>query len=153
MQGDALLVERLLDGSFGAAGLETRKAALDEVARAYAEALSNVTVTPSEFAAVVAQIELLARFFAARDIARREAGLRRTAQQLRDLAAVLQPSVGSARGGGAPEDAEDDAVTEVGGPTVARATPRAAARKASRRSPPAAAAPATRSRARKAPKP
>jgi CHAT domain-containing protein len=130
MQGDALLVERLIDGSFGAPGLETRKAALDEVAQAYGEALSNVTVTPSEFAGIVAPIELLARFFAARNVARPDAALRRTARQLLDLQMVLQPAGGEARGEGGPED---DGDVEAAPAASARAAPPAAARKTTRR--------------------
>ena len=92
MQADALLVERLIDGSFGAAAAELRKAAFDEVAKAYTEGLSNLPITPSQFESIVGQIELLARFFAARDLAGHEAVLLRTARQLRNLVRLLQPT-------------------------------------------------------------
>jgi hypothetical protein len=38
MQGDSVLVERLLDGSIGAAEPESRKAAFEEVVKAYSDA-------------------------------------------------------------------------------------------------------------------
>ena len=91
MQADALLVERLLDGSFGAANAVARKAAFDEVAKVYTDGLSNLTLKPSEFESIVAQVELLARFFAARDAAQHERVLQRTATQLRELVSLLQP--------------------------------------------------------------
>lgn len=94
IQADALLIERLLDGSFGAASTDARKTALDEVANAYADALSNLTATPSEYETIVIRIELLARFFAAKDVAKHEAALRRTARQLDNLVVRLQPTRG-----------------------------------------------------------
>jgi hypothetical protein len=92
MQADGLLVERLLDGSFGAANAALGKAAFDEVVQGYVDALSNLTIKPSELESIVAQIELLARFFTAKDAAHHEAVLERTARQLRHLVSRLQPA-------------------------------------------------------------
>lgn len=94
IQADALLIERLLDGSFGAASTDARKTALDEVLNAYTDALANLTVTPSELESIVTRIDLLARFFAAKDVAQHEAALRRTARQLGNLVTLLQPTRG-----------------------------------------------------------
>ncbi|MEJ8846843.1 CHAT domain-containing protein [Variovorax rhizosphaerae] len=92
MQADALLVEKLIDGSFAAADAVARQVALDEVFKSYTESFSNLTVKPSELESIVAQIELLARFFAARDAAQHQAVLRRTSRQLGKLVALLQPA-------------------------------------------------------------
>jgi hypothetical protein len=94
IQADALLIERLLDGSVGAADADAGKAAFDEVSDAYADAFASLTVTPSELESIVVRIDLLARFFAAKDVVKHEAALRRTARQLGDLVARLRPTRG-----------------------------------------------------------
>jgi CHAT domain-containing protein len=94
IQADALLIERLLDGGFGAADADACTVAFDEVANAYGGALSSLTVTPSELESIVTQVELLARFFDAKAVAKRDDVMRRTAAQLRKLAAELNPGRG-----------------------------------------------------------
>jgi hypothetical protein len=134
MQADALLVERLIDGSFGAANAELRKAAFDEVAKAYTEGLSNLAITPSQFESIVAQIELLARFFAARELAGHEPVLLRTARQLRNLVRLLQPARlqdgdAAAAGDGAGEEGQGVVVPVLVAGTPARAADKAPAAK------------------------
>ena len=102
MQADAVLVERLIDGSFGAANADTRNATFEEVVKAYFDALSNLTIKPSEFESVVAQMELLRTFFEAKNVAHPEAGLLRIAEQLRALIGVLQPTRARETPGGSP---------------------------------------------------
>ena len=161
MQADALLVERLIDGSFGAANDQLRKAAFDEVAKAYTEGFSNLTIKPSEFESVVAQVELLARFFAAKEVAGHEAVLKRTAKQLGDLMSLLQPArrrdgetaAGdeSAEGAEGGEDGDSDAaaVPMAVTPSPASVAPKPAEKTARGKS--AAKAPAAKAPARKRP--
>jgi hypothetical protein len=101
MQPEALLIERLLDGKFGLAD-ESGQFAFDEVASAYAEATSNITVKLSEIDSVVTQMELLARFHDALSVAdpNVKASAQRVADRLLDLAQLLRP--GRARPGGRP---------------------------------------------------
>jgi hypothetical protein len=91
-QPEALLVERLLDGSLGREG-QAGRAVFDELVGDYTDALSNVTVRPSELDSTVVQMELLSRFYDA--LARErpdDDALPRTAGQLLALAAYLMPS-------------------------------------------------------------
>lgn len=90
MQPEALLVERLIDGSLGKAG-DAGQAVFAEVERAYAEAMSSITIKPSQIDSVVSQMELLSRFCDAMGLARRDAALERVADRLLDLAQRLQP--------------------------------------------------------------
>ena len=90
MQPEALLVERVLDGTFGRAD-DGGQLAFDEVARAYAEAMSNIPVKPSEIDSVVTQLELLSRFHRALSVAEGNASGRRVADRLLDLAQRLRP--------------------------------------------------------------
>ena len=81
---------RLIDGSFGAAG-EAGQVVFDEVARAYADAMSNLTIKPSQIDSVVSQMELLSRFYDAMWLIQRDAALLRVADRLLELARRLQP--------------------------------------------------------------
>lgn len=60
MQADALLIERLLDGSLGLPG-EAGHARFDELARAYDGVLCNISVKALQIDAMVTQMELLSR--------------------------------------------------------------------------------------------
>jgi hypothetical protein len=91
LQPEALLVERLLDGKLGLPGDAGRRW-LEELARAYAEALNNVNVRPSQLEAIVARIELLSRFQDALSLTQSaDSEQARTAARLADLAAGLLP--------------------------------------------------------------
>ena len=150
MQADALLVERLLDGSLGAADAHARQAAFDEVVQAYNDALSNLTVKPSEFEAIVNNIAQLSRFFSARNVVRHEAALQRTARQLDALARRLQPAFGRDRqdgGNGAAEEGEAGTGDALAGPGVAataEAAPASMAKPAPRSAGQRATAPGTK---------
>lgn len=90
-QPEALLVERLIDGSLGSAG-DAGRAVFEDIARAYAEALRNITVKPSQIAALVSQIELLSRLCDALSLVPFDGeALARTATRLIDLAQRVQP--------------------------------------------------------------
>ncbi len=91
MQPEAVLVERLLDDSFAKTG-EAGQAAFDAVVDAYAEALRNIAIKPSELDSVVSQMELLSTFYGAKHVATHEAALKRTAGRLVELVRRLQPS-------------------------------------------------------------
>ncbi|MGH8515139.1 MAG: hypothetical protein ACREV8_14605, partial [Gammaproteobacteria bacterium] len=91
MQPEAVLVERLLDGSFAKIG-KAGQAAFDAVLDAYTAALRNVTIKPSELDSVVSQMELLSRFYDAKHVATHEAALKRTADRLVELVRRLQPA-------------------------------------------------------------
>ena len=91
IQPDALLVERLLDGGLGRAG-DSGRAVFEEVARAYAEAMSNVTIKPSQIDSIVTQMDLLSRICDALSLAQHDdEALARTASHLIELAQRLQP--------------------------------------------------------------
>ena len=90
MQPEALLVERVLDGTFGQPG-DIGQSAFEEVARAYAETISNITIKPSQLDSVVTQLELLARCHDAMSKADGNASGRRVADRLLDLAQRLRP--------------------------------------------------------------
>jgi hypothetical protein len=126
MQPEALLVERVLDGTFGRAG-ENSQTAFDEVVRAYTEAMSNLPLKPSEMDSVVTQLELLALFHEALAVAESDAARRRVAVRLRDLVQHLRP--GRRRRASQPTSALDgripmrEAVSIAPGETPAEATP------------------------------
>jgi hypothetical protein len=91
MQAEAVLVERLLDEKLGLTG-DAGQAAFDEVVRAYEDAMSNVTIKPSELDSVLSQMELFSTFCSALaldDTA--AAAFGRLAGRLRDLVQRLQP--------------------------------------------------------------
>ncbi|MEO8545861.1 MAG: CHAT domain-containing protein, partial [Burkholderiaceae bacterium] len=93
MQADALLVERMLDGTLGSTG-DAGLAVLNEVADAYELSLSNVIVKPSQIDSMVSQMELLSRFADALSLTgdpKRRLPLRRIADRLLDLAKRLHP--------------------------------------------------------------
>jgi len=90
-QPEALLVEHLIDGSFGRAG-DAGRAVFEEVARAYADAMLNVTVKPSQIDTMVSQMELLSRLCDALALVRfGDEALARTAARLVELVQRLQP--------------------------------------------------------------
>jgi hypothetical protein len=91
-QAEARLVERLLDRSLGLDG-QAGRAVFDELVGDYTDALSNVTVRPSELDSTVVQMELLSRFYDALAVERPDDdALPRTAGQLLALAAQLMPN-------------------------------------------------------------
>lgn len=90
MQPESLLIERLLDGKFGAAGA-VGDAAFEEVARAYAQAMAEVTIKPSQLDSVVTQMKLLSKFYAALSVADADAAGRRSAERLLALRERVHP--------------------------------------------------------------
>lgn len=96
MQPEALLVQRLLDRSFGKTG-DAGVAVFDEVANSYREALSNITAKPRDLDSMLSQICLTSRFHDALSVviraedARGAAEHRRMADRLIELANLLQP--------------------------------------------------------------
>jgi len=91
MQPEAVLVESLLDGSFGK-GNDDGEAAFEGVVNAYLETLKNLPIKPSELDSVLAQIDLLSRFYDAHDVAQHDAQIKRAADRLVELVQRLQPS-------------------------------------------------------------
>lgn len=90
-QPEALLVERLLDGSLGRAG-DAGRAVLEDIARAYADAMLNVTVKPSQIDAMASQMELVSRLCDALALVQfDDEALARTATRLVELTQRLQP--------------------------------------------------------------
>ena len=90
MQPEALLVERLIEGSLAEEG-EAARAALEELAAAYTEALANVTVKPSQLDSMLSQMELLSRFFDALGVADADPALGSVASRLLDLLQRIRP--------------------------------------------------------------
>lgn len=91
MAAEALLVERLLDGALMQAG-EGGEGAIEEVACAYRETLSNLTVKPRELDSVVTQICLLARFCNAQQLmTTADHGWQRAADRLLAVAERIAP--------------------------------------------------------------
>jgi hypothetical protein len=90
MQPEALLVEKLIDGSLGQAG-DAGQAAVDATAEAFAQALANVVVKPSQLDSLVSQLELLSRFCDALAVADGDARFYRTASRLLELQQRLRP--------------------------------------------------------------
>ena len=129
IQPEALLVEHLIHGTLGLA-TDKGRATFEEVARAYAEAMQNVTFKPHQMSDIVAQMELMSRFCDALSVAQfDDAALALTADRLIELAQRLQP-------GHAPRDdrpgrrsAEPAAGVPAGVAAAAKKPRRAAARK------------------------
>jgi hypothetical protein len=91
IQPEALLVEQLIRGGLGQPG-DAGRAVFEEVARAYADAMSNVTIKPSQIDSMVTQMDLLSRFCDALSVAQfDDEALARTAGHLIELAQRLQP--------------------------------------------------------------
>jgi hypothetical protein len=90
MQPEALLVEKLVDGSLGEAG-DAGQAAADAIADVFAQALANVVVKPSQLDSLVSQLELLSRFCDALAVAGGDARFYRTASRLLELQQRLHP--------------------------------------------------------------
>ncbi len=91
VQPDALLVEALLDGSLGRDD-DAGRARFEEVARAYSEAMNNVTIKPSQIASIVAQMDLMSRLCDALSVVDFDnAAMAQTATQLIELAQRVQP--------------------------------------------------------------
>jgi hypothetical protein len=93
MQAEALLVERMLDGTLGSTG-DAGLAVLNEVAGAYALSLSNVIVKPSQIDSMASHMELMSLFADALSLTgdpKRRLTLRRTADRLVELAKRLHP--------------------------------------------------------------
>ena len=90
-QPEALLVERMIDRTLGRAG-DAGRAVFEDLARAYAEAMLNVTIKPSQLDAMVSQMDLLSRLCDALSLAQLgDAVLARMATQLIELAQRVQP--------------------------------------------------------------
>ncbi len=95
MQAEALLVERLLDGTLGAPGADG-DAVRAELERAYDTSFGHITVSPPQLDSIVAQLELLSQFAAALaltevDDAARKTRLQRVAERLVGLLRHVQP--------------------------------------------------------------
>ena len=94
MPSDALLTQRLIDGSLGR-GDDVGTAAFDELAAAYEAAFSSVAVKPAQLYAVVKQLEIMSRFCDALSLVQhRDDSLRRTADRLLQLVQRIQPRRG-----------------------------------------------------------
>jgi hypothetical protein len=91
-QPEALLIERLLDGLLGGSD-DLAQTRFDELRRAYQEALSNLTVKPSQIDTIADELELLSRFL---DVMAMAPGgteaMARTADRLLELALSVQPA-------------------------------------------------------------
>jgi hypothetical protein len=91
MPSEALLAERLIDGSLGRAD-EAGAGFFDEVAKAYADAFATVAAKPVEIDQVVRNLEILARFCDALALVQHDdAALSLTADRLLDLVRRIQP--------------------------------------------------------------
>ena len=90
MQPEALLVERLVDGSLESEG-DAARAVLEELAAAYAQALDNVTVKPSQLDSMLSQMELLSRFLDAIGLADANPAFIRVATRLLELLQRIRP--------------------------------------------------------------
>ena len=90
-QPEALLIECMIDGSLGRAG-DAGRAVFENLARAYGDAMLNVTIRPSQLDAMVSQMDLLSRLCDALSIVQfDDEGLARIATQLIELAQRVQP--------------------------------------------------------------
>ena len=90
-QPEALLVERMIDGSLGRAG-DAGRAVFEDLARAYCDAMLNVTIKPSQLDAMLSQMELLSRLCDALSLTQfDDEVLARMATQLIGLAQRVQP--------------------------------------------------------------
>ncbi|MEO6408338.1 MAG: CHAT domain-containing protein [Burkholderiaceae bacterium] len=148
MQPEALLVARLIDGSFGKTG-DAGTAIFDTVAASYREALSNITAKPRDLDSMLGQMCLTSRFHDAlsvvirADDARGAAEHRRIADRLIALANLLQP--GSCQRDDRPPNrapSAADPAPEIPTPTAARKRPARTRAAAAKAAPPATAAPA-----------
>jgi hypothetical protein len=90
MQCEALLVQRLLDGTLSR-DTDEAKAAFEAVLRDYDETLASTPVRPGELDSVVKQLELLSRFFDALSIAEGDASRRAVADRLIELVRRIRP--------------------------------------------------------------
>ena len=91
IQPEALLVERLIDGTLGQRG-DAGRLVFEEVARAYDEAMSHVSLTPVQLDSMASQLELLSKLCDALSLeARDEGALGRSADRLIELLLRLQP--------------------------------------------------------------
>jgi hypothetical protein len=148
-QPEALLVERLIDGGFGRAG-DAGRAVFEEVARAYADAMLNISVKPSQVDAMVSQMELLSRLCDALSMLQfDDEALGRMASRLIELGQRLQP-------GRTPrDDRPPRAAASVSASASASASAPAAppARPAAKRAPKAPARPVAKAAAKPKPKP
>jgi CHAT domain-containing protein len=119
MQPEALLVERMLDGTLAANGA-SGALVLAELERAYDASFGHVTVKPPQIDSIVVQMELLSRFADAlaitgTDVAR-TAQLHRLANRLLALVQHLQPG----------RNARDDRPRKLATTKPARAAARSA---------------------------
>ncbi len=91
MQPEARFVGKLLDGSL-AADADAGRQAVDEVAQAYADSLSNLTIKPSQLDSVAGQMELLGFLLRALSVAPDGTPEQaRLADRLFELARRVQP--------------------------------------------------------------
>lgn len=97
MDPESLLVERLLDRSLLDPG-SVGQAAAEELARAYCETMSNLTVKPRELDSVVAQFGLLETFCRARHLGSSGVGWQLAAERLNVLADTIGVLQGGKRG-------------------------------------------------------
>ena len=110
MQPEALLVEKLLDGSFEAEGEKGRRA-YDEVSRAYTDNLRNLPIKPNQLDSMVSHMQLLARLHDAFARSGRKASReahRRASSRLVALTRQLQPGAAKRGRPGAGGDGHDD---------------------------------------------
>lgn len=92
IEPEAMLVEQLIAGTLGSPG-DGGQAQVEAIARAYADAIGNIAFKRSEVDAVIADIDLLAQFYAAAARASpAEARLAPTALRLGQLSRQLQSS-------------------------------------------------------------
>ncbi|MGM9490087.1 CHAT domain-containing protein [Ideonella sp. YS5] len=128
MQPEALLVERLVDGSLAGQG-DAAHAALEELAAAYGQALANVTVKPSQLDSMLSQMELLSRFLDACGVAEENPAYCRVATRLLELLQRIRP--------GRPPRNDRPSMRSSARPAATAPAPAPVARKASARKTPA----------------
>ncbi len=130
---ESLLVEHLIKGSLGRND-DTGRQIFETIAKAYADAISNITVKPSEVDSIVTQLDLISRFCDALSIGPAgDPSMALTADRLIDLARRIQPG----RAGRSDRPASLGKKTAVAGgtglKTAARPSPAAKPAKASNR--------------------
>ena len=87
----ALLAERLLDGSLGRQD-DTGQALFEAVLQAFGDALAHVAIKPQQIDSLASHLELLSRFFDAQSVAQHDdAAAHLTATRLQALAHRLHP--------------------------------------------------------------
>ena len=90
-QPESMLVEHLIKGSLGRAD-DTGRVIFQEIAKAYADATSNITVKPSQIDSIVSQMDLISRFCDALSLGPSGSeAMALTADRLGELARRLQP--------------------------------------------------------------